>query len=93
MAGSRRLLRRTWRDVLLFYGGMFLLFVFAVGLPFVMFIAGSDSESDVFKETPRIGSRALLVLFVTYFATCAVRLYLFARSVEAADERRGGAAD
>ncbi len=93
MAGSRRQRRRTWHDVLLFYGGMFLLFVFAVGLPFVMFIAGSDSESDVFKEIPRIGSRALLVLFETYFTICAARLYLFARSVEAADERRGGVAD
>jgi hypothetical protein len=92
IAGSRRLLRRSWRDVLLFYASLSLSIVFAIGASFVMFIAGSDLEGGVFLEPLRIVSRVLMVALVTYFSVYAARLYLFARSVEAADERRDGAA-
>ncbi len=93
ITGSWSLFRRTWRDVVpaiiaLWAAALILTFV-----PLIAFGLAVDGEVGLVSVPGQIVGVILILPLSTFSAFYAARLYLFARSVEAAAERREGAAD
>ncbi len=94
VADSWLLVRLTWRDVVLgiIFLGVLSVIVAAIAL-FVLVPALNVGPSDLASTPGLIGTAIITIPISAFGAAYTARLYLFARSVEAADERREGAAD